>query len=109
MKHASTKAMTSVYTSGKLSHLPTASPDFRIISKVKVTNQKPFSLYAPPIRPFDMPSNNPFYNGTMLTEAGLFEGDINDLKGGTTNVILKRHLDFSLMSKKQQIKIKNLL
>jgi len=57
-----------------------------------------------------MPSNNPFYNGTMLTEAGLFDSDFTDLKqGGNTQVILKRHLDFSLMTKKQQIKIKNLL
>eukprot|EP00347_Sterkiella_histriomuscorum_P006724 403351677 len=63
--------------------------------------------YCPPIRHFDMPSNNPFYNGTMLTEGHIFDND--DIPVNSTGVILKRNLDFSMMTKKQQTKIKTLL
>ncbi len=52
-----------------------------------------------------MPSNNPFYNGTMLADPHVFD----EGKGQQTGVILRKNLDFSLMTKKQQVKIKTLL
>ena len=54
-----------------------------------------------------MPSNNPFYNGTLLKDGHIFDND--EIPVNNTGVILKRNLDFSMMTKQQQAKVKKLL
>jgi len=53
--------------------------------------------YCPPIKHYDMPSNNPFYNGTLLKDGHIFDND--EIPVNNTGVILKRNLDFSMMTK----------
>lgn len=59
------------------------------------------STYCPPLRHYDLPSNNPFYNGTILKDGHIFDNEIEDMPINSTGMLMKRNLDFSMMTKKQ--------
>lgn len=59
-------------------------------------------MYCAPIKQCDIPSNNPFYNGSLVQ-------DTDKQMRSSTSSLKYRTPNYSYMSKNQQSKVKNML